>query len=281
MKTFTVTKPQSVRDLAIQLYGSTQFTFKLANDNGLELDGGVVVANTQIIYDETIGDKRTRDAISNRGYSISNIVEFSGAKTPLNGYLYNYYASQLTDFNTITDFSIPSVDELNTLKSHLATNQGGKMKIVDIEYWNLPNTGATNESGFTALGSGIRLFRSDFIDQKNSLYMMTTTPEWSFGIANDNGNLTLTVRSDGRGEGISIRMIYTGTGTPPAQVTDYDGNIYDVIQIGTQYWLKQNYACTHLADGTPINKITDGASWTADTTGAYCAYDNDESNVFV
>lgn len=37
-----------------------------------------------------------------------------------------------------------------------------------------------------------------------------------------------------------------------ATVTDYDGNVYDTIHIGSQVWLKQNLKSTHYSDGTPI-----------------------------
>ncbi len=38
---------------------------------------------------------------------------------------------------------------------------GGKMKEAGTEHWELPNTGATNESNFTALGSGYRFINED------------------------------------------------------------------------------------------------------------------------
>ena len=36
------------------------------------------------------------------------------------------------------------------------TNEGGKLKETGTMYWNAPNTGATNETGFTALPGGWR-----------------------------------------------------------------------------------------------------------------------------
>ncbi|HOZ30110.1 MAG TPA: FISUMP domain-containing protein [Bacteroidales bacterium] len=45
-------------------------------------------------------------------------------------------------------------------------------------------------------------------------------------------------------------------------VTDYDGNIYNTVQIGNQCWMKENMNTTHYADGTEIldgTGVPDGA----------------------
>lgn len=55
---------------------------------------------------------------------------------------------------------------------------------------------------------------------------------------------------------------------------DIDGNRYKYVQIGTQYWMIQNLRTTHYADGTAIPEVTDDTLWLADTTGAYCFYEN-------
>lgn len=54
---------------------------------------------------------------------------------------------------------IPTDAEWTTLTDYLGGGgiAGGKMKAVGTNYWNTPNTDASNESGFTALGSGQRL----------------------------------------------------------------------------------------------------------------------------
>lgn len=63
--------------------------------------------------------------------------------------------------------------------------------------------------------------------------------------------------------------------TDPATITDRDGNVYDVIRIGTQLWTKQNLKTTKFSDGTSITQITDNTTWTNLTTQGYCWYDND------
>ena len=56
---------------------------------------------------------------------------------------------------------------------------------------------------------------------------------------------------------------------------DYDGNAYKYVRIGSNYWMIQDLRTTHYANGDDIPHITDDAAWLADTTGAYCWYEND------
>lgn len=63
-------------------------------------------------------------------------------------------------------------------------------------------------------------------------------------------------------------------------ITDYDGNIYTWITIGTQQWLVENFRCEHYADGISIPNLTLDADWIAEDgtpghDGAYCYYNNE------
>ena len=70
-----------------------------------------------------------------------------------------------------------------------------------------------------------------------------------------------------------------GGDTPSAgTVKDADGNKYNTVKIGNQVWMVENLKTTKYNDGTPIPNVTDNSEWANLTTGAYCNYDNLESN---
>tara|TARA_R100000306_G_scaffold24583_3_gene27745 strand:+ start:46325 stop:47791 length:1467 start_codon:yes stop_codon:yes gene_type:complete len=64
----------------------------------------------------------------------------------------------------------------------------------------------------------------------------------------------------------------------PDTVTDIDGNVYNVVNIGPMCWMKENLETTKFNDGTPIQNITDNTAWQNTTSPAWSTYDNDGSN---
>ena len=58
-------------------------------------------------------------------------------------------------------------------------------------------------------------------------------------------------------------------------VSDFDGNLYHIVTIGTQTWLRENFRGVHYANGDAIANVTDPTTWSNLTTGAYCWYNND------
>ena len=86
-------------------------------------------------------------------------------KSPL-GALYNWYAVE-TGKLCPTGWHVASDEEWTTLHNYLGGYQlaGGKLKETDTTYWIGPNTGATNESGFTALAIG-------YLDKDNGLFLL-------------------------------------------------------------------------------------------------------------
>lgn len=73
------------------------------------------------------------------------------------GALYNFFAVS-TKKLCPTGWRVPDDNDWDTLIEFLGGSDvaADKLKEAGTEHWNSPNTGATNESGFTALGAGHR-----------------------------------------------------------------------------------------------------------------------------
>jgi uncharacterized protein (TIGR02145 family) len=59
--------------------------------------------------------------------------------------------------------------------------------------------------------------------------------------------------------------------------TDYDGNNYSVVEIGTKVWMAENLKTTSYKQGGSITLVTNTTLWSNSLTGAYCWYGNDEA----
>lgn len=201
------------------------------------------------------------------------------------GYLYNWHAVNNAHGLAPTGYHVPTNDEFTTLSTTLATDVGSKLKEAGTTHWTSPNY-ADNSSGFTALGIGFRhAANGTYVNLGSYMYLFSATLNGSsvYGRYLMNVNLDFAATNISKVQGSSIRMIRDSlTGwSSGEQVVDLDGNIYDTVRIGDQVWLKQNWASSKYNDGTSIPLITVNATWIADTTGARCAYNNDNSYVFL
>jgi uncharacterized protein (TIGR02145 family) len=91
----------------------------------------------------------------------------------------------------------------------------------------------------------------------------------SLKASNSNGNNTKTVNNY-----ITVNTGGGQTGT----VTDYEGNVYQTIKIGNQWWMAENLKSTKYNDGTSIPEVTDLYAWALLTTPGFCWYNNDIAN---
>lgn len=102
------------------------------------------------------------------------------------GALYNFYAvSTETNGgkNLCPDgWKVPTNEDWTALTDYLGglSEAGGKMKAAGTEYWQTPNTGATNESGFNALPGGSRV-NADFIEIGTRGRWWSSTKHATFG----------------------------------------------------------------------------------------------------
>jgi len=85
------------------------------------------------------------------------------------GALYNWYTVNTGKLSP-AGWHVPTDAELTTLTNYLGGESiaGGKLKETGTTHWQSPNTGATNESGFTGLPGGMRNVPGFFYNIENS-----------------------------------------------------------------------------------------------------------------
>jgi len=191
----TANTPYYVRAYAINSagtgYGAEQsFTTTASSSTVTDIDGNVY--QTVTIGTQTWMAENLRVTHYRNGNPIPNVTDgttWSGLSTgaccdfindPLNvatyGRLYNWYAVDDSSNIAPEGWHVPSDEELKQLEMYLGMSQaeaddlywrgldeGGKLKEVGTTHWMHPNSGATNESGFTALGAGYRSDNGSFL----------------------------------------------------------------------------------------------------------------------
>ncbi|MBI9067305.1 MAG: hypothetical protein JEZ09_08435 [Salinivirgaceae bacterium] len=105
--------------------------------------------------------------------------------------------------------------------------------------------------------------------------------EWITAEENIGNHKIRVIASDNVGDTIGAEItvniiVMHETGT----VTDYDGNTYNTIKIGNQWWMAENLKTTHYADGSEIPLVESKSDWSylGDSLNGYCFYDNLQSN---
>jgi len=161
-------------------------------------------------------------------------------------------------------WGVPTDTDYEALSTYLGGRfvAGGKLKEIGLTHWTTPNAGVTNETGFSAVGSGERLSTGVFsnFNDKNSLWTSPLadpggTAYYCYLRYNQIDFTTPQYISDISCKfGFSVRCVKDEAET---YVYDYDNNQYQVITIGTQQWILENLKTTHYGDGTLIANIID------------------------
>jgi uncharacterized protein (TIGR02145 family) len=92
------------------------------------------------------------------------------------GALYNWYAVSSGKLCP-TGWHVPTDADWTTLTTNLGGElvSGGMLKEMSLDYWIIPNTGATNETLFTALPGGYRTEPGESLNIKSYGYWWSST----------------------------------------------------------------------------------------------------------
>lgn len=206
------------------------------------------------------------------------------------GYLYNFYTvlDSRNIANTGWHVMTKTEREYYRITYWPGASGGGDLKEAGFVYFDPPNTGATNSVGFNGRGSGSRNADGTFTGINGVANIFTVDPldlsvvtllrlAYTNSLLSAGTTTPLTI-------GYSVRLVKDSTTLTHGQTGKYignDGKAYNTICIGNYEILANDLAETKYRNGDLIPTVTDNATWAALTTGAKCAYDNDESNVLI
>lgn len=220
----------------------------------------------------TISDNHTSDGTGTGSFT-SNLMGL----TPNTQYFVRAYAtnSMGTAYGNEVSFTTISVASLPTVTTAVVTNitsqaaicggsvisDGGAAIISRGVCWNTSPNPITVDS-HTEDGTGVGSFISNLTNlTANTTYYIRAYATNNVGVAYGN-EIVFTTPT------VPLTNPCVGTAT----VSDYDGNIYNTVQIGDQCWMKENLRTTHYSNGGSLALGNDTS-----TTTAYRYYPNNNS----
>lgn len=233
--------------------------------------GGSTITQSGICW-ATHSNPSIADSLISSG--IAGTGAFSANMTNLNPNT-NYFVRVYAVNGTGTAYG--GVDSFTTAKgipTVTTTPISNNQKLVAISGWTLVNNG-----GATISAVGI---------------CWSTSPHPTIGSSKTSDNVAVTSFSDtlanlnvttyyvrayatnsyGTAYGNEITLIVNATGT----VTDFDGNSYLTVVVGTQTWMASNLKTTHYQNGDPIVNGLSGFAWGTEKRGAYSFPGGDTAN---
>jgi uncharacterized protein (TIGR02145 family) len=130
------------------------------------------------------------------------------------------------------DWKVPSETDFQTLITYLGgdTVAGGKLKEMGFDHWTTPNEGATNESGFTALGAGARSEDGtfDYLTEAGQFWTATedsATDAIGAYLGYDNDDVSIGDYNKNRGYSVRLVRDYVAPPEPPPVPPVYENVI--------------------------------------------------------
>lgn len=150
-------------------------------------------------------------------------------------------------------------------------------------------------SNVAILGGNVTADGNAQVSERGIVYATTQTPTTSnTKVVNGGGlgtfsgsiqgltaNTTYYVRAyalNSQGTSYGNQLSFNTPSGSVAMITDFEGNGYKTVTIGTQTWMAENLKTTTYKDGSAISNVTGTSAWSLLTTGAYCWNNNDITN---
>jgi len=259
--------------------GITNITETTATCGGSITDeGGATITARGVCWstssNPTIEDNYSSDGTGTGIYTSSmsgltaNIKYYVRAyATNSNGTFYgneqSFSTSQSVGLPTLTTNAITNITETTATCGGNITDDGGATITARGVCWST-GSNPTIADNYTSDGNGTGAFTSSI----NGL--TAGTAYYIRAYASNSEGTTY-----GNEQSFTTNSPFVG-----GQITDIDGNGYQTVKIGEQWWMAENLKVTRYADGTEIPLITDNGDWiyVGELGKAYCYYNNNINN---
>ncbi len=158
---------------------------------------------------------------------------------------------------TVMTAEVIDIDKTSATCGGTVTSDGNDEVTVRGVCWSTDQTPVISDDR-TRDGSGTGTYTSSI----TGLYCNTTYYVRGYAI-------------NGEGTGYGNTVSFTTEEEIVEPITDIDGNVYNIVVIGSQVWMAENLKVTHYWNGDVIPHVADYDEWRELTEGAYCNYAND------
>jgi uncharacterized protein (TIGR02145 family) len=238
-------------------------------------DGGAAVTARGVCWSTsttpTVADNKTADGTGGGSFA-SAIIGLSGS-TP---YYVRAYATNGagTAYGSVVSFNtppaVPPTLITDSVRAFTPTTAqcGGTI---------------TSDGGATVTSRGVCWSQNTtpmVVDNKTT--DGTGTGSFTSSITGLTQNTSYYVRAyatNSAGTGYGMAMAFVTAQCVTGTVTDTDGNVYETVKIGTQWWMAENLKVSHFRNGDVIPYVTDSVAWAGLPTAACCVYQNNFGNV--
>ncbi len=174
-------------------------------------DGSAMIDGTNLVFNTDETENSYYYVYEDNSTYLEEYGRLYNIAAYLNGYNYAESATDKIQGACPDGWHVPSINEWYELINTLGGIEvaGGKLKTKGYDYWLAPNTGATNESGFSAKGGGYGMGADTYKYLKRVAYYGTSSKDYILNLFGDRNNVDeLDVPFDLiQFEGISVRCV--------------------------------------------------------------------------